>query len=115
MILVTGSTGLIGSEVVRLLSRANAPARALVRNTSRAQKLPGITLVSGDLSKPETLRAAFAGCAKLFLLTGNVEDVAGLQRNAIAAARQVGVDHVVKLSAFGASPRSNSLIGRFHY
>ena len=38
-----------------------------------------------------------------------------LQRNAIAAARGAGVTHVVKLSAFGASPHSNSLIGRFHY
>ena len=43
MILVTGSTGLIGSEVVRLLSRAHVPARSLVRNPNRAQELPGIT------------------------------------------------------------------------
>ena len=55
MILVTGSTGLIGSEVVRLLSQASVPARALVRNPSREQKLPGITSVIGDLARPETL------------------------------------------------------------
>jgi uncharacterized protein YbjT (DUF2867 family) len=115
MILVTGSTGLIGSEVVRLLSRTNAPVRAFVRSPSRQEELPGVTWVSGDLSKPETLPAAFAGCTKLFLLTGNLENAAGLQRNAIAAARQAGVAHVVKLSAFGASPRSKSLIGRSHH
>jgi hypothetical protein len=44
-----------GSEVVRLLSRANVPARALIRNPNRAQELPGITWVTDDLAKPETL------------------------------------------------------------
>ncbi len=115
MILVTGSTGLIGSEVVRLLSQAGVPAGALVRNPSRGQKLPGITWVSGDLAKPENLPSVFAGCMKLFLLTGNGENAAELQQHAIAAARQAGVAHVVKLSAFGASPHSNSMIGRIHY
>ena len=115
MILVTGGTGLIGSEVLRLLSSAGVPARALVRNPSRVRTLPGITWVSGDLARPETLRSAFAGCTKLFLLTGNSENAAELQRHAIAAARQAGAIHVVKLSAFGASPHSNSMIGRMHY
>jgi uncharacterized protein YbjT (DUF2867 family) len=45
----------------------------------------------------------------------HVENVSELQRHAIAAAREAGVTHVVKLSAFGASPCSDSLIGRFHY
>jgi uncharacterized protein YbjT (DUF2867 family) len=115
MILIIGSTGYIGSEVVRLLSQAGVPARALARNPDKVQKLPGITSVTGDLAKPETLAAAFAGCTKLFLLTGNVENATELQHNAIAAARQAGVAHVVKLSAFGASSHSNSLIGRWHY
>jgi uncharacterized protein YbjT (DUF2867 family) len=115
MILVTGSTGLIGSEVLRLLSHAGVPARALVRDPRRGQALPGITWVSGDLAKPETLPSLFAGGTTLFLLTGNAENAAGLQQHAIAAARQAGVTHVVKLSAFGASPHSNSSIGRMHY
>src|SRR2546430_2660477 len=115
MILVTGGSGLIGSEVLRLLARASVPARALVRNPVRAQALPGVTWVQGDLAKPETLDSAFAGCTKLFLLTGNVENASDLQRHAIAAARQAGVAHVVKLSAFGASEHSNSTIGRMHH
>src|SRR5262249_31551365 len=115
MILVTGSTGLIGSEVVRLLSQAGVPARALVRSRSPRPELPGVIRVTGDLSKPETLPSVFAGCTKLFLLTGNGEDMTELQRHAIAAARSAGLTHVVKLSAFGASPHSNSLIGRSHY
>lgn len=115
MILITGSTGYIGSELVRLLSQARVPARALARNPGKGQKLPSISWVTGDLAKPETLPAAFAGCVKLFLLTGNVENTVELQHNAIAAARQAGIAHVVKLSAFGASSHSNSLIGRWHH
>src|SRR6185312_15640175 len=80
MILVTGGTGLIGGEVVRLLSQASVPARALVRDPHSGQKLPGITWVIGDLTQPETLPSVFAGCTKLFLLTGNSENAAGLQR-----------------------------------
>ena len=58
MILVTGSTGAIGSEVVRLLSRAGAPARALIRNPTQRQELSGVTWVTGDLGKRETLLPA---------------------------------------------------------
>jgi uncharacterized protein YbjT (DUF2867 family) len=115
MIFVTGSTGYIGSEVVRLLSPAGVPARPLARNPDKGQKLPGITWMAGDLARPETLPSTFAGCTKLFLLTGNVENATELQHNAIVTARQAGVAHVVKLSAFGASSHSNSLIGRWHY
>jgi uncharacterized protein YbjT (DUF2867 family) len=115
MILVTGGTGLIGSEVVRRLSQAGAPARALVRDPHSGQNLPGITWVMGDLTQPETLPSAFAGCTKLFLLTGNSEDAYEMQRYALVAARQAGVAQVVKASAFGASPHSNSMIGRMHY
>jgi uncharacterized protein YbjT (DUF2867 family) len=115
MILVTGSTGLIGSEVVRLLSQAGVPARALVRSRSPQPELPGVTPVIGDLAKPETLPSAFAGCATLFLLTGDGEEAATLQDHAIVAAREAGITRVVKLSAFGASAHSNSRVGRLHY
>ena len=50
MILVTGGTGSIGSEVLRLLSQAGVAARALTRNVQNAQKLTGMTWLSGDLA-----------------------------------------------------------------
>ena len=61
MILVTGGTGGIGSELLRLLSQAGVAARALARNPQKGQKLPGITWIAGDLAKPETLPTAFEG------------------------------------------------------
>jgi len=41
MILVTGGTGMVGGEVVRLLSQQGVAARALTRNPSKAKELPG--------------------------------------------------------------------------
>ena len=115
MILVTGGTGAIGSELLRLLSQAGVPARALTRNLQKAQTLPGITWVVGDLARPETLTTAFEGARTVFLLTHYLEDMVELQHNAIAAARAAGVTHVVKVSAFAASDHSNAPIGRWHY
>ena len=115
MILVTGGTGGIGSELLRLLSQAGIPARALTRNLQKAQTRPGITWVAGDLARPETLATAFEGAKTVFLLTHYLEDMVELQRNAIAAARAAGVTHVVKVSAFAASDHSNAPIGRWHY
>src|SRR4051812_11463115 len=115
MILITGATGLIGGEILRNLSQAGVPARALTRDMKKARKIPGVTWVSADLGKPETLPAAFEDATKVFLLTHYLEDMVELQSNAIAAARAAGVNHVVKVSAFAASDHSKAPIGRWHY
>jgi len=57
----------------------------------------------------------FAGCSKLFLLTGNSENAAELQRHALTAARQAGSLRWLKASAFWRVAHSNSMIGRMHY
>jgi uncharacterized protein YbjT (DUF2867 family) len=115
MILVTGGTGMVGGEIVRLLSQAGVAARALIRNPQKAQNLPGISWVSGDLAKPETLPAAFAGSETVFLASSIGLDTVALQHNAIEAARDAKVKHIVKLSAFGASDHSKAPILSWHY
>ncbi|HZD01010.1 MAG TPA: NAD(P)H-binding protein [Actinomycetes bacterium] len=71
MILVTGATGTVGSEVVRQLVSAGQRPRALVRDPSKArQRLGGqVEHVIGDLDRPETIAAALAGVDRVFLLT----------------------------------------------
>ena len=100
---------------LRLLSKAGIATRALARHPQRAQALPGITWIAGDLSKPETLTSAFEGARTLFLLTSYYEDMVELQHNAISAARAAGVTCVVKISAFAASDHSRAPVGRWHY
>jgi uncharacterized protein YbjT (DUF2867 family) len=115
MIFVTGATGMVGGDIVRSLSQKGVAARALVRNPQKALKLPGITWVTGDLGKPETLPAAFEGADTLFLVSSIGEDTVELQHNGIEAARKAGVKHIVKLSAFGASDHSKAPICLWHY
>jgi len=63
LILVTGATGLTGTEGVRWLSARGVRVRALVRNAegSNAAKaaelyrLPGVEIAEGDMARPETL------------------------------------------------------------
>jgi uncharacterized protein YbjT (DUF2867 family) len=115
MILVTGGTGQVGRDVVRLLSQQGLAARALVRNPQKAENLPSIAWVTGDLAKPETLPEAFKGAKTLFLSSSVGEDTVALQHNAIEAARKAGLTHIVKLSAFGASDHTKAPICRMHY
>ena len=66
MVLVIGSTGILGSEVVRRLRLAGEPVRALARDTSNPERLEslrqaGAEIVFGDLKQPDTLRAACQG------------------------------------------------------
>ncbi len=66
MILVAGATGMVGGEVCRLLRSDGKPVRALVRATSKPEKVEGLRalgceLVTGDLRDPPSLVRACAG------------------------------------------------------
>ena len=115
MIGVTGATGRIGSELVRLLSEGGRAVRAFTRRPDEQDAIDGVEWVEADLIERDMLPAAFDGCRRLFLLTGNGEDMVRLQKNVIRAAGESGVERVVKLSALGATDHSKSIIGLWHY
>src|SRR6516162_9491683 len=64
MILVVGSTGLLGSAISLKLAREGKVVAGLVRDVSSAKARTlrdgGVTLVSGNLTQPHTLEAALA-------------------------------------------------------
>jgi uncharacterized protein YbjT (DUF2867 family) len=74
MILVTGATGNVGSEVVTALVERGRPVRALVRDPARArsqQRLPeGVDVAGGDLSDPDSVVPTLDGVEGVFLLGG---------------------------------------------
>jgi uncharacterized protein YbjT (DUF2867 family) len=115
VITVTGSTGTIGSELVRLLSEAGAPTRAVYRTAKNTQALKGVVWVRADLRDEAALEPVLAGTTRLFLLSGNDAGFGKLQIETLRAAERLGVQHVVKLSALGASNHSNSGIAREHW
>ena len=112
---VTGSTGTIGTELVRLLSEARLPVRSIMRDFSRARPLPHVAWTRADLQDEDLLEPALAGTRRLFLLTGNDPGFGNTQIKVIRAAERVGVEHVVKLSALGASPRTKAGLAREHW
>ena len=98
MILVTGAAGNVGGELVQALAAAGAPTRALTRDDTPKRFPRGVLQVTGDLNKPESMRAALAGASAMFLYPG-YQDLAGT----LAEARQAGVRQVVLLSGSSAA------------
>jgi len=71
MNLVAGATGLLGTEICRLLRERGQPVRALVRATSDSAKVEalrglGCEIVTGDLRDPSSLRPACQGATAVF-------------------------------------------------
>ena len=74
-VLVTGATGFLGANLVRLLIERDFPVRVLRRSTSSNRVLEGLDLeiATGDLTDPETLSRAVAGCRQIYHLAGAYE------------------------------------------
>ena len=111
MICVTGASGTLSSEVIRQLELTKAPFRAAYFSNKGAEaaRARGIKAVIIDYNRPDTLRAAFQGCDKLFLLGPNALNQTQLELNAVDAAKAVDVRHIVKQSVMGAAEDSYSL------
>lgn len=116
-ILITGATGSIGSALTRILSAQGVPFRAMVREKSKAKELsalPGATVTEGDFNNPESLKMALQGIDRAFLLTNSSELAETQQLAFVAAAKQAGVKHIVKLSQLAADINSPVRFLRYH-
>lgn len=113
MLLVTGATGNIGGDLARELAGRGARFRVLVRDPARAAGLPAAERVVADLGDAATLPPAFAGADRLFLLPTGI----GLEHtaNAVAAARDAGVRHIVHLSSLTVVGDPVPAMGRWHH
>lgn len=99
-ILVTGSTGTIGTQVLTFLNGRGAEVRALTRSPEKAKFPDGVTAVKGDLSDIDSVRAALDGVTTLFLLAPNAPDELTQAMLTLNAARDAGVKGVIYLSVF---------------
>ena len=115
MILVTGATGTIGSEVVRQLVEANQKVRALVRDSAKIAKFGNtVEVVKGDFEDPASLRAALKNVEVAFLATAPGARMVGQETNFIEAAKAAGLARLVKLSNIMATPGNPAPIARSH-
>lgn len=99
-ILVTGSTGTIGTQVLAFLNGRGAEVRALTRTPEKAQFPAGVAAMRGDLSDIDSVRAALHGVSTLFLLAPNAPDELTQAMLTLHAARAAGVKGIVYLSVF---------------
>lgn len=102
-ILITGATGNVGSELVRLLHQSGHPIRAAVFSDSDDAKLPeGVPHVRFDFTDPTTYQDAFSGVSKLFLMRPpQISNIKRDMQPAIDFAEKAGVQHIVFLSLLG--------------
>ena len=113
MILVTGPTGNVGGPLVRQLDALHAPFRILVRDLRRAAQVPArVERIVGDLADRSALTDAMADVDRLFLLTPGVGT--DHTANAVMAARDAGVRHVVHLSSANVLGDPMPAMGRWH-
>jgi nucleoside-diphosphate-sugar epimerase len=93
-VLVTGATGLIGSELVRALLRRGDEVRILARSPVRAAPLvaAGAELVVGDLAEPRSLKGTCSGREVVFHL-------ASAMRGSEAEFRRVDVEGLCALTS----------------
>jgi uncharacterized protein YbjT (DUF2867 family) len=113
MLLLTGSTGLVGSHLLRLLTTERVPVRVLVRDPRRlgAERVR-VQIALGDLADADSFRHALRGVDTVVHLAatvrdqplGTIEDLNGAATWRMArAAERAGVGHFVLFSAIGAA------------
>ena len=97
-ILVTGSTGTIGSQVVAQLAKRGADVLAFARDPDKGRFPDGVKAAKGDLMNVESVRAALAQTRTLFLLNAVTSDELTQALIALNLAREAGVERVVYFS-----------------
>ena len=125
MILVTGGTGNLGTELVRRLTARGHAVRVLTRDPERAHARlgPGPEIVAGDARQMGELDVALKGIHSVVsAMTGFGPGAQGPQAvdqqgnlNLIRAAQTSGVRRFVLLSMHGASPDHQMELHRMKY
>ncbi|TNH31231.1 SDR family oxidoreductase [Micromonospora orduensis] len=119
--LVTGATGYIGGRLTPLLLADGHTVRCLARKAVRLRDVPWASaaeIVEGDLSRPETLPAAFADVDVAYFLVHSLgrPDFEVADRTAAtnfaAAARAAGVRRIVYLG--GPEPAADAEVPSPH-
>jgi uncharacterized protein YbjT (DUF2867 family) len=106
-VLVIGSTGNIGKEIVSALSRRGgcqvlAAGRDARKVEAQLQGMPHVKGAELDLDRPETVAKGLAGVDTLVQVSPLSPKMAEQTRSLVAAARQAGVARIVRCSLMGA-------------
>lgn len=113
MLLLTGATGLVGSNLLRRLLAEGTQVRCLVRDPRRlGTQRVRVQIALGDLTDPPSFRNALRGVDTVVHLAaairdqpqGSIEELDGIATwRMVEAAERQGVERFVFFSALGAS------------
>lgn len=113
MILIAGSTGLLGSEICRQLTTQKKPVRALIRKTSVSEKIAmlkqiGCDLTEGDFKNKNSLLRSCKGCDTVITTVSSTlsrqegDNIQSVDHdgnlNLVAAAKEAGIKHFIFIS-----------------
>ena len=113
---VCGSTGALGGLVARGLADLGLEQRLVVRDPSRAPRLPGAVPVVASYADTSAAVQALEGVSVLFMVSASEAADRRAQHLAfVDAAVAAGVQHVVYTSFLGASPDSTFTLARDHF
>ncbi|HVN97391.1 MAG TPA: SDR family oxidoreductase [Syntrophorhabdaceae bacterium] len=133
MFAVTGATGHIGGKVAARIASLGLPQRLIVRDPSRAPKLPGADICQvSSYGDPTAMGKALSGVQTMFLVSAR--EIMGVIKEskdhntsmpyydrlhqhicAVSAAAAVGVRHVIYLSFLNAAPDATFVLAREHF
>jgi uncharacterized protein YbjT (DUF2867 family) len=113
---VTGSTGRLGSQVARGLSELGVDQRLVVRDPTKAPAFPGTHIATADYGDKAAVRTALNGADTVFMVSA-AETADRVQQHLtfIDAAVDAGVQRIVYVSFFGASPTATFTLARDHW
>src|SRR5215475_12840767 len=112
-ILLTGANGTVSSATIAALAGSKHKVIGLVRDAAKGKGL-GVDVRIGDLERPRTLEGAFDGVDVAWLLAPPGPLAPYHMSNALWAAKQAGVAHVVRMSAVGAAHDAPTVNSRLH-
>lgn len=117
MILITGATGHVGSELIQLLAGGRHALRAMTRRPD-GLRLPQLEVVRGDFDDPGSLDDALRGVESVFMMSAQAIGAEAHPTHDLAlanACRRARVRTIVKLSVLdGGGHDPNDPIARWH-
>ncbi len=121
-LLITGASGQLGRRVVEILLEKNAGT--IIAATRTPEKLAdfaarGVIVRKADFDDPASLATAFAGVDRLLLISTDMVMVPGARikqhLNAVTAAEDAGVKHIVYTSLVNPGPDSPVTLAPDHH